>query len=48
NAEDFALVSCTVTPGFDFADFELIESGILAAQYPEHAAEILRIRAAGG
>lgn len=31
------LVGCTVAPGFDFADFELAESGHLSALYPEHA-----------
>lgn len=46
--DSFALVSCTVTPGFDFADFELLESHILAAQYPQHRDKILLIRAAGG
>ena len=33
----WALVSCVVTPGFDFADFELAERDALVAGYPEHA-----------
>ena len=34
---EYALVGCTVAPGFDFADFELADAGSLAQQYPEHA-----------
>lgn len=33
----FALVGCTVAPGFDFADFELAEREILSKQFPQHA-----------
>ncbi len=33
----FALVSCTVAPGFDFEDFELCGREELLAQYPEHS-----------
>lgn len=33
----FALVSCTVAPGFDFADFELADRPALRAQYPQLA-----------
>ncbi len=32
----FALVGCTVAPGFDFADFELAEREELVAVYPQH------------
>ena len=32
----FALVGCTVAPGFEFADFELAEAQSLAHQYPQH------------
>lgn len=32
----FALVGCTVAPGFDFADFELAERATLVARHPEH------------
>lgn len=31
----YALVGCTVSPGFDFADFELAEPS-LATRFPEH------------
>lgn len=37
-AEGFALVSCTVAPGFDFADFAMPTRAELTARYPEHAA----------
>ena len=33
----WALVSCVVTPGFDFADFEMGEREALLAAYPQHA-----------
>ena len=32
----FALVGCTVAPGFDFADFELANRTALLAEYPAH------------
>jgi predicted cupin superfamily sugar epimerase len=38
---EYALVGCTVAPGFDFADFELADRETLARQYPEHA-EVIR------
>ena len=42
-AADFALVGCTVAPGFDFADFELgARAGLLRA-YPEHRGVIERL-----
>lgn len=34
NPEGFALVGCTVAPGFDFQDFELAVRSSLIAQYP--------------
>ncbi|MET0243110.1 MAG: cupin domain-containing protein [Flavitalea sp.] len=37
---DYALVGCTVAPGFDFADFELATSGSLSSKYPHHASLI--------
>jgi len=37
----WALASCIVTPGFDFADFELAERDALLAAYPAHA-QIIR------
>lgn len=33
---NFALVGCTVAPGFDFEDFELAKSSHLSAQFPQH------------
>jgi hypothetical protein len=36
----WALVSCVVTPGFDFADFELGERSALLAEFPEHSESI--------
>lgn len=38
---EYALVGCTVSPGFDFADFELADRTALADQYPEHK-ELIR------
>ncbi len=37
----WALVSCVVTPGFDFADFELGDRDALLAEHPQHA-ELIR------
>ena len=41
-AEDseYALVGCTVSPGFDFAEFELADRAMLVKQYPQHEALI--------
>jgi predicted cupin superfamily sugar epimerase len=33
----YALVGCTVAPGFEFADFELADRGALLRRYPQHA-----------
>lgn len=35
--ERWTLVSCVVTPGFDYDDFELAERAELLTAYPEHA-----------
>lgn len=35
-ADGFALVGCTVAPGFDFADFELARYEELKALHPQH------------
>ncbi len=32
----FALVGCTVAPGFDFADFEIARREKLLAAFPQH------------
>jgi predicted cupin superfamily sugar epimerase len=40
SAEDFALVGCTVAPGFDFSDFEMPDRASLIVEHPEHRALI--------
>lgn len=40
---EYSLVSCTVAPGFDFADFEMGDRTTLLAQYPEHQALVVRL-----
>lgn len=35
-SRDYALVGCTVAPGFDFADFEMGQQEELVAIYPQH------------
>jgi hypothetical protein len=42
----FALLGCTVAPGFDYADYEHGRRAELLASYPDHAAEILRLTSA--
>lgn len=39
----FALVGCTVSPGFDFADFEMADRQQLSARYPQHAELIMKM-----
>jgi predicted cupin superfamily sugar epimerase len=39
----YALVGCTVAPGFDFADFELGDRRSLVAQYPQHRGVVERL-----
>jgi hypothetical protein len=39
----YALVGCTVAPGFDFADFEMAKRDELASQYPQHRNIIQRL-----
>ncbi|RDK04732.1 cupin domain-containing protein [Paraburkholderia lacunae] len=39
----FALVGCTVAPGFEFSEFELADVGALKAQHPQHAGLIERL-----
>ena len=34
--DTYALVGCTVAPGFDFSDFEMARRADLLAQYPQH------------
>lgn len=40
---NFVLASCTVAPGFDFADFELARQQELTALYPDHLPLIHRL-----
>ena len=39
---DFILVGCTVSPGFEFEDFELADRSTLASVYPDHKTLIER------
>jgi len=47
DTEAYALVGCTVAPGFDFADFELADRKRLVALYPEHSDIIEKYTSAG-
>lgn len=40
---EYAFTGCTVSPGFDFADFELAAADQLTAQFPQHEALIKRL-----
>jgi len=42
---DYALVGCTVAPGFMFEHFELAERGRLIAEFPQHASIIRQLTA---
>lgn len=39
----FALLGCTVAPGFDYADYEAGDRAALTAQYPQYADLIRRL-----
>jgi uncharacterized protein len=39
----FSLASCTVAPGFEFANFELADIAALQQRYPKHQALLLRL-----
>ena len=39
----WALVGCTVAPGFEFDDFEIANRDELLKQYPQHADIITRL-----
>lgn len=45
-AQAYALVGCTVSPGFQYSEFELADGDELAAAYPKHA-ELARKLSAG-
>lgn len=40
---DFALVGCTVAPGFDFADFDMPARAVLQARWPQHGEVIAHL-----
>jgi uncharacterized protein len=44
----YALLGCTVAPGFDFADYESAEGPPLAAEYPDFAKRIATLTAING
>ena len=41
----YALLGCTVAPGFDYADYESGSRAVLAAAYPQFAEEIATLTA---
>jgi uncharacterized protein len=43
DGKSFALVGCTVSPGFDFEDFELAGREELARSYPQHRELIYKL-----
>jgi predicted cupin superfamily sugar epimerase len=43
HTDGYALVGCTVSPGFEFSDFELGQKSKLTEKYPEHAGLIERL-----
>jgi predicted cupin superfamily sugar epimerase len=47
DAGAFALLGTTMSPGFDFADFEAGERSLLTANFPDFAGEIERLTPSG-
>lgn len=41
--QDYALVGCTVAPGFDVQDFEMADRAALLRQFPQHRPIIERL-----
>lgn len=41
--DSYSLISCTVSPGFDFRDFEMAEKDQLQGAYPDHSELISRL-----
>jgi hypothetical protein len=41
--DSYALVGCTVSPGFDFADFTLPSRAELIAEFPQHSTIITQL-----
>ena len=42
NKRSFALIGCTVSPGFDFSDFELADRKFLLKCFPKHQSLIFK------
>lgn len=40
--DSFTLVSCVVSPGFEFSDFEMIDRNELIEMFPQHKEQILQ------
>lgn len=36
NPQGYTLVGCTVSPGFDFDDFEIAQASVMLKSYPQH------------
>lgn len=43
NPNDYSLIGCTVSPGFDFHDFELPTRNALISMFPQHREIITRL-----
>ena len=43
NASDYTLTGCTVSPGFDFADFELARREEMISRFPQHRKVITKL-----
>lgn len=43
NEDDYSLVGCTVSPGFDFGDFELAKRADLVRMFPMHGKIITQL-----
>lgn len=45
--QGFVLTGCTVSPGFDFQDFEMADRSELIKHYPQHTAAIIALTRIG-
>jgi len=43
NPDDYSLIGCTVSPGFDFRDFELPLRNELISKFPQHEEIIVKL-----
>ena len=48
HGDRYALVACTMAPGFDGADFQLEDAAALRGAFPEHAALLDRLSGSAG